>query len=94
MYWVYLLLAIGCFAFAIKTPSTGLMMLSLLGALLFLLAWVRGRYLATFGDGGRGTGSERDLYTAIDPTELRRLRELAQASRDADREENDLPPRP
>lgn len=94
MYWLFLLLAIGCFAFALKTPSTGLMMLSLFGALLFLLAWVRGRYLATFGDGPRGTGSERDMYTAIDPNELRRLREQAQARRDADREENDLPPRP
>ncbi|MFI8693157.1 MULTISPECIES: hypothetical protein [Gammaproteobacteria] len=92
MYWLFLLLAIGCFTFAVKTPSTGLMLLSLFGALLFLLAWVRGRYLASFG--GTAGGSEPDIYNAIDPTELRRLREQAQARRDADREENDLPPHP
>ncbi|WP_315388325.1 hypothetical protein [uncultured Stenotrophomonas sp.] len=92
MYWLFMLLAIGCFAFAVKTPSTGLMMLSLFGALLFLLAWVRGRYVATFGSGQRDTGSE--MYNAIDPTELRRLREQAQARRDAERDQNDLPPRP
>jgi len=92
MYWLFMLLAIGCFAFAVKTPSTGLMMLSLFGALLFLLAWVRGRYVATFGGSQRDTGSE--IYNAIDPTELRRLREQAQARRDADRDPNDLPPSP
>jgi hypothetical protein len=94
MYWLFMLLAIGCFAFAVKTPSTGLMVLSLLGALLFLLAWVRGRYVATFGGHDRGTGSEREIYNAIDPTELRRLREQAQARRDAERDQNDLPPSP
>lgn len=94
MYWLFMLLAIGCFAFAVKTPSTGLMMLSLLGALLFLLAWVRGRYVATFGGSQRDTGSGHEIYNAIDPTELRRLREQAQARRDADREDNDPPPSP
>jgi len=94
MYWLFMLLAIGCFAFAVKTPSTGLMMLSLLGALLFLLAWVRGRYVATFGGGQRDTGSGHEIYNAIDPAELRRLREQAQARRDADREDHDLPPSP
>lgn len=50
MYWFYLLLALGCFAFALKTPSAALMTLCLLAALAFLLAWVRGRYVARFGD--------------------------------------------
>lgn len=92
MYWLFMLLAIACFAFAVKTPSTGLMVLSLLGSLAFLLAWVRGRYVATFGDSPRDTGGERAIYHAIDPTELRRLREQAQARRDADRDDTDLPP--
>jgi hypothetical protein len=47
MYWLYLLLALGCFAFALKTPSAGLMTLCLLAALAFLLAWVRGRVAAS-----------------------------------------------
>mgnify|MGYP006181339431 CR=1 FL=1 len=38
MYWLYLLLALGCFAFALKTPSAALMTLCLLAALAFLLA--------------------------------------------------------
>lgn len=92
MYWLFLLLSLGCFAFAMKTPSTGLMMLWLAGALLFLLAWIRGRYVAAFGDGQRDAGSQHDIYNAIDPAELRRLREQAQARREADRHPNDLPP--
>ena len=69
MYWLYLLLALGCFAFALKTPSAGLMSLCLLAALAFLLAWVRGRYVARFGD------LQRDPATLVDAEELRRLRE-------------------
>ena len=37
MYWLFLLLSLGCFAFAMKTPSTGMMMLWLGGALLLTL---------------------------------------------------------
>lgn len=75
MYWLYLLPALGCFAFALKTPSPGLMALGLLGALVFLLAWVRGRYVARFGD------LQRDPSTLVDAEELRRLREQAEARR-------------
>jgi hypothetical protein len=92
MYWLFLLLSLGCFTFAIKTPSTGLMMLWLAGALGFLLAWIRGRYLASFGGSQRDTAGPHDIYNAIDPAELRRLREQAQARREADRDPNDLPP--
>ena len=74
MYWLYLLLALGCFAFALKTPSMGLMSLALLGALAFLLAWVRGRYVARFGD------LQRDPATLVDSDELRRLREQAKVT--------------
>ena len=75
MYWLFLLLALGCFALALKTPSMGLMALSLLGTLVFLLAWVRGLYVARFGD------LQRDTHAITDPTELRRLRELAEQAR-------------
>jgi len=71
MYWLYLLLALGCFAFALKTPNMGVMTLALVAALGFLLAWVRGRYVARFGD-LRG-----DPVTLVDAEELRRLRDAA-----------------
>ncbi|WP_340571497.1 hypothetical protein [Stenotrophomonas sp. G106K1] len=74
MYWLYLLLALGCFAFALKTPNMGVMSLALLGALAFLLAWVRGRYAARFGD------LQRDPATLVDSDELRRLREQAKVT--------------
>jgi hypothetical protein len=74
MYWLYLLLALGCFAFALKTPNMGLMSLALLGTLAFLLAWVRGRYAARFGD------LQRDPATLVDSDELRRLREQAKVT--------------
>ena len=69
-----MLLALGCFAFALKTPSAGLMTLCLLAALAFLLAWVRGRYVARFGD------LQRDPATLIDAEELRRLRRPRRAA--------------
>jgi len=74
MYWLYLLLALGCFAFALETPNMGLMSLALLAALAFLLAWVRGRYVARFGD------LQRDPATLVDSDELRRLREQAKVT--------------
>lgn len=85
MHWLFLLLALGCFALALKTPHQGLMLLSLLGMLVLLLAWVRGLYVARFGN------LQRDISTVIDPTELRRLREHGQARRQAADEDPDLP---
>jgi len=86
MYWLYLLLALGCFAFALKTPHMGLMSLALLAALAFLLAWVRGRYVARFGD------LQRDPATLVDAEELRRLRERAQARPGDDHNDHDPSP--
>ncbi|MBK0026927.1 hypothetical protein IAE57_12200 [Stenotrophomonas sp. S48] len=84
MYWLYLLLALGCFAFALKTPHMGLMSLALLAALAFLLAWVRGRYVARFGD------LQRDPSTLVDAEQVRRLREQAPQAQ-APREPHDPP---
>ncbi|WP_459040786.1 hypothetical protein [Stenotrophomonas sp. PSU-St83] len=86
MYWLYLLPALGCFAFALKTPSPGLMALALLAALAFLLAWVRGRYVARFGD------LQSDPSTLIDADELRRLREQAEARGADQRDEHNPSP--
>jgi|GEM_PF-650378 len=48
MYWLYLPLALACFIQAFRTTSMGVLALCLLGALLLLMAWVRGLYVARF----------------------------------------------
>lgn len=73
MHWLFLLLALGALVLAFSTPHMWLLVLSLLAALALLLAWVRGWYAARMGD------LQRDIGTMIDPAELHRLRELAQA---------------
>lgn len=85
MYWLFLLLALGCFGLAMKTLHMGLMLLSLLGTLVFLLVWVRGLYLARFGN------LQRDISSVIDPAELRRLREQAQARQQPAQDDSDTP---
>ena len=77
MYWLYLLLAIGALLMALKTTSSGLMVLCLLAALVLLVLWVAGMYFA------RMAGRSRDPSTMIDPVELRRLREQAEARKAA-----------
>ena len=77
MYWLYLLLAIGALLMALKTTSSGLMVLCLLAALVLLVLWVAGMYSA------RMAGRSRDPSLMIDPVELRRLREPAEARKAA-----------
>mgnify|MGYP001344789155 CR=1 FL=1 len=77
MYWLYLLLAIGALLMALKTTSSGLMVLCLLAALVLLVLWVAGMYSA------RMAGRSRDPSLMIDPVELRRLREQAEARKAA-----------
>ncbi len=73
MHWLLLLLAIGALALAFTTPHVWLLVVSLFVALLLVLAWVRGWYVARMGD------VQRDVSSMIDPAELRRLREQAEA---------------
>ena len=77
MYWLYLLLAIGALLMALKTTSSGLMVFCLLAALVLLVLWVAGMYSA------RMAGRSRDPSLMIDPVELRRLREQAEARKAA-----------
>ena len=77
MHWLYLLLAMAALAVAIKTTSTGLMALCLLAALVLLVLWLAGLYAS------RMEGRARDPSTMIDPAELRRLREQAEARKAA-----------
>lgn len=86
MHWLYLLLALAAMAVAMKTASTGLMVLGLLAALVLVVLWLAGLYSARMA--GRG----RDVSTMIDPAELRRLREQAEARKAA--ANNPEPPAP
>jgi hypothetical protein len=77
MAWVYLLLAIGTLAVAFKTASVGLMAVCLLVALGLILAWV----MALLAQ--RIDSRSRSDHAMIDPEELRRLREQAEARKAA-----------
>lgn len=75
MHWLFLLLGLGAMAFAFRTPSPLLMGAAMLASLSLLVAWMVGLYNARMG------GTRRDEGTMVDPDELRRLRELADARR-------------
>ncbi|WP_449446948.1 hypothetical protein [Thermomonas brevis] len=77
MHWLFLLLAIAAMAFAFLTTSMGVLLGCLLAALVLFVLWVLGLYQS------RVAGSGRDDILMIDPNELRRLREQAQARKDA-----------
>lgn len=69
MYWLFLLLALGAFLLAISTTQAWLLALALLAALVFMLLWVRGLYIARIG------GVISDTPRALHPAELQALRE-------------------
>jgi hypothetical protein len=73
MHWLLLGLAVAAFAVALNTTVSWLMALCLLLALLFCLGWILGLYSARAG------ARSRDETAMIDPVELRRLREQAEA---------------
>jgi len=75
MHLLYLLLGIGSLIVAMSTTSVGLLALSLLAMVGFLLAWAIGWYRARVGEGAR------EEVAMIDPAELMRLRQLAEAKR-------------
>lgn len=77
MPWIFLLLALAAFAVAFKTTSMALAVACLLAALGLLLAWVMGLLAQRIGT------QSRDDSQMLDPAELRRLREQAEARRAA-----------
>lgn len=77
MPWVYLLLALAAFAVAFMATSPWLAVLASLVALGFLGAWVMGLFAQRVGS------RSRDETQMLDPQELRRLREQAEARRAA-----------
>ena len=77
MPWIYLLLSIAGFIVAFKTTSMALAVVCLLAALGLMLAWVLALLAQRVGS------RSRDEATMLDPAELRRLREQAEARRAA-----------
>ncbi|MCR6664149.1 MAG: hypothetical protein NVV60_13615 [Luteimonas sp.] len=77
MSWLFLLLALGALAIGFTTTSVALAVLCLLAALGFLIVWVMGLLAQRVGS------QSRDEIMLIDPQELRRLREQAEARRAA-----------
>ncbi len=85
MIWLFLLLAVAAFAVALKSTSVALSVVCLLAALGFIIAFVMGLLARRIGS------QSRDEGMLIDPQELRRLREQAEARRAA-AGSNDPPP--
>lgn len=75
MPWLFLLLAIAAFAIAMTTASVALAVTCILVALALLVIWVLGLLAQRVGS------QARDDTMMIDPQELRRLREQADARR-------------
>ncbi|QCO66649.1 hypothetical protein E4582_10705 [Luteimonas yindakuii] len=77
MPWLFLLLAIAAFAISMSTTSMALAVVCVLAALVFLAIWVLSLLAQRVGT------RSRDDTMMIDPQELRRLREEAEARRAA-----------
>jgi hypothetical protein len=75
MSWLFLLLAAVAFLIAFTTHSVAVLSISILVALGFSAAWLMGLMAQRMGD------NARNETMIIDPQELRRLREQAEARR-------------
>lgn len=71
MHWLFLLLALAVFWGALVSTSVWLMLFCMLVSLAFFFAWARGLYLSK--------QVERDSSSIIDPVELHRLKQVAEA---------------
>lgn len=78
MPWLFLLLAVAAFTVALRASSMLLVVLCLLVALAGTVAWVLGLLAQRVGN------QARDDSMMLDPAELRRLREQADARRAAE----------
>ena len=75
MPWLFLLLAVAALAIAFLTSSMAIVVISLVAALVLLGLWILG-LLAQ-----RIDNHSRDDTQMLDPRELQRMRELAEARR-------------
>ena len=85
MHWLFLLLALAAMAFGFLTTSMAVLVSCLLAALVLIVLWLAGLYSA------RMAGRSRDPSAMIDPAELRRLREQAEARKAANNTESPSP---
>ena len=86
MHWLYLLFALLLLAMATKASAPGwLVAILLLAALVSLVAWILGWTASRISSGAR------DDTSMISPDELRRLREQAEARRNAAAGQQDNP---
>ena len=74
--WLFLLLGVAALVAAFKTTSVGALVLCLVAALVLLSAWIVGWLSQRVGN------RTRDESQLVDPVELHRLREQAQARRE------------
>lgn len=88
MYWLFLLIAIGALIGAFVSGPTWLMVLCLVVSLVFFVAWAMGLYADRIGS------NSRDESQMIDPLELRRLREIAEARKAGLQSPAEPPPSP
>lgn len=88
MPWLFLLLAVAAFAVALNSSSMALAVACLLVALAATIAWVLGLLAQRVGN------QARDDSMMLDPAELKRLREQAEARRAAAEAGAEEPPRP
>lgn len=88
MPWLFLLLAVAAFAVALNSSSMALAVACLLVALAAIIAWVLGLLAQRVGN------QARDDSMMLDPAELKRLREQAEARRAAAEAAAQEPPRP
>lgn len=78
MHWLYLMAGLACFGLAMmRNISTPVVLLFLAGAFGFILAWIVGMLRA------RISSQSRDIAHIMGPDELRKLREQAEARRNA-----------
>ena len=82
MHWLFLLLGFAAMVVAFKTTSSGLMAVCLIVALVLFILWLAGLYTA------RMAGRSRDASMIMDPAELHRMREQAQARKAATAADN------
>lgn len=77
MPWLFLLLCLAALFVAIKTTSSGLMVVLMITAFVLFVLWLAGLYSA------RVAGRSRDVSMIIDPAELHRMRVQAEARKAA-----------
>lgn len=86
MHWLFLLLAIGALVAAFMSGPVWLMLVCLGASLALFVAWAMGLYADRMGS------TRRDEMEMIDPAELRRLREIAEARKAGAQSQSGEPP--